>query len=146
MSADQASRHAALSLSPKLPRGSPYFRWLEEEDAAAKDPCLLCRALFTVLNAGGGPCSRAELLAWWCATQFSVERVMLRFSHATGVGIGQDCPCCADQVSSVERLSAKPSANEQFEAPGVAGGKQVSLDQPVDEPSRSDIDEQGVAE
>ena len=92
---------------------------------------------------GGGPCSTAELLAWWCATQFSVERVTLRFSHATGVGIGQDCPCFADQVSSVERLSAKPSANEQFEAPGVAGGKQVSLDQPVDEPSRSDIDEQG---
>ena len=43
-------------------------------------------------------------------------------------------------------LISKAERERAFEAPGVAGRKQLSLDQPVDEPSRSDIDEQGVAE
>lgn len=51
--------------------------------------CLLCRALFSVRDAGPA-CGTAELVTGWRGTQFSVELVMLRFSHATRVRIGQD--------------------------------------------------------
>jgi hypothetical protein len=101
---------------------------------AAKDPAY-CPCPFSVRDAGWA-CSRADLVAW-CPTQFSVEGSDASVQpydagqDRSGLSLASRTRCHAwSAISKAER------EREQFERPGVAAGKQVPLDQPIDEQSR----------